>query len=52
MKKVDDAYFGGLTYTYPVENIPAGESVTLQAEECYLGEAAVVRISRNNTADE
>ena len=50
--KVDDAYFGGLTYTYPVENILAGESVTLQAEECYLGEAAVVRISRNNTADE
>lgn len=44
----DGAYFGGLTYSYPVEAIEAGGSMTLQAEECYLGEAAVVRIEGNN----
>lgn len=43
----DEAYFGGLTYTYPVDSIPVGESVSLQADECYLGEAAVVRISQD-----
>lgn len=45
---VDEAYFGGLTYTYPVENIPAGESITVQADECYLGEAIVVRVNQDN----
>ncbi len=45
---LDDAYFGGLTYSYPVEVIEAGGSFTLQAEECYLGEAEVVRIQENN----
>lgn len=44
----EEAYFGGLTYIYPVESIPAGESITLQAEECYLGEAAVVRVSQGD----
>lgn len=43
-----EAYFGGKTYTYPVETIGAGESVTFSAEDCYLGEAAVVRISQGN----
>ena len=42
----DGAYFGGLTYAYPVDGIPAGDSITIQAEECYLGEAAVVRVTR------
>lgn len=42
------AYFGGKTYTYPMESIGAGESVTFSAEDCYLGEAAVVRISQGN----
>ena len=44
----DGTYFGGLTYAYPVDGIPAGESVMIQAEECYLGEAAVVRVTRNS----
>lgn len=44
----DDAYFGGSVYVYPVGSIAAGESVTVQAEDCYLGEAAVVRISQDN----
>ena len=45
---VNDAYFGGLTYSYPVASIPAGQSVTVQADECYLGTAAVVRVSQDN----
>lgn len=44
----EEAYFGGLTYIYPVESIPAGESITLQAEECYLGQAEVVRVSQGD----
>lgn len=43
----DEAYFGGLTYTYHVDSIPAGGSVSVQADECYLGEAAVVRVSQS-----
>lgn len=44
----DGTYFGGSTYAYPVDGIPAGGRVTIQAEECYLGEAAVVRVTRNS----
>lgn len=42
----NDAYFGGRTYSYAVPSIAAGGSVTIQAEECYLGEAAVVRVTQ------
>ena len=45
---IDDSYFGGLTYTYPVDSIPAGQSISVEAEDCYLGEAAVVRVSQDN----
>ena len=44
---IDGSYFGGLTYTYPVESIPAGQNITVEAEDCYLGEAAVVRVSQD-----
>lgn len=44
----DGNFFGGLTYSYPAESIEAGGSITLQAEDCYLGEAAVVRIDQEN----
>lgn len=44
----EEAYFGGLTYIYPVDTIPAGESITFQAEECYLGQAEVVRVSQGS----
>lgn len=44
----DGEYFGGLTYSYPVDNVAAGESIILHADDCYLGEAAVVRISQDN----
>lgn len=45
---IDDAYFGGLTYTYPIEGIPAGQNVSVNAEDCYLGQAAVVRVSQDS----
>ena len=41
-----DTYFGGLTYKYPVDKISSGESVTIEALDCYLGEADVVKISK------
>jgi len=37
---IDDAYFGGLTYTYSIESIPAGQSASVDAVDCYLGQAA------------
>lgn len=43
---LNDAYFGGRTYSYAVPPIAAGGSVTISAEECYLGEAAVVRVTQ------
>lgn len=44
---LNDAYFGGRTYSYAVPSIAAGSSVTIQAEECYLGEAAAVRVTQD-----
>lgn len=44
----EEVYFGGLTYNYPVESIPAGESVTVEAVDCYMGTAEVVGIVRND----
>ena len=44
----NELHFGGLTYAYPVSGIPAGESIEIQAEECYFGEAAVVRVSKDS----
>lgn len=44
---IDDAYFGGLTYTYPIESISAGQSASVDAVDCYLGQAAVVRVSQD-----
>lgn len=45
---IDDAYFGGLTYTYPIASIPAGQSASVDAVDCYLGQAAVVRVSQDS----
>ena len=41
-----EAYFGGRTYSYSVDSIPAGGSVEIQADECYLGQAEVVRVQQ------
>lgn len=44
----DDAYFGGLTYTYSVDSISAGGTAVIEADDCYLGSAEVVRITQGN----
>lgn len=36
--------FGGLTYCYTVSELPAGESTVLEAYDCYLDGAQVVRV--------
>lgn len=38
-------YFGGVTYPYTIENLPAGESATVEAWDCILGMAEVVRVA-------
>lgn len=38
---LDGTYFGGASYSYPVEAIAAGKTVTISAEDCFMGEAAV-----------
>lgn len=43
--RINGVYFGGLTYSYPIAELPAGQSITVDATDCYLGEAAVVRVS-------
>lgn len=41
---MDDEYFGGKSYQKTIESLAAGESTTVTAEECYIGEAAVAGI--------
>lgn len=41
---LDQDCYGGLTYCYPIEFLPAGGSATVDAVDCYLGDAKVVRI--------
>lgn len=40
-------FFGGITYQYPVNNLPANGSATVDAWDCVLGMAEVVRIEIN-----
>lgn len=44
----DGSYFGGTSYCYPVGQLLAGESTVIDAIDCYLGIADVVRIVENN----
>lgn len=44
----DGMYFGGLTYGYPVESVPAGGTAVIEADDCYLGSAEVVCIAHGN----
>ena len=39
-------FFGGSSYAYQTEPVPAGRSVTVEAVDCIIGQPAVVRISR------
>lgn len=41
---LDSDYYGGLTYQYPVAELPAGESAEINALECIFGTTEVVRI--------
>lgn len=45
---LDDTAFGGISYAYQTEAIPAGGSVTVEAIDCILGQATVVRITPDN----
>ena len=45
---MDGSYFGGCSYTYDIESIPVGESIDVDASDCYLGQASVVRVYRNH----
>lgn len=38
-------YFGGSSYAYQTEPVPAGGSVTVEAVDCIIGQPAVVRIT-------
>lgn len=39
--------FGGITYKYTVTDLPAGESTTVDATDCVIGMAEVVRLAVN-----
>ncbi len=42
----EGVYYGGTTYTYPIDTIPAGGSISLEVPECYLGTAEAVRVTQ------
>ena len=44
----EDVYFGGKTYIYPIDVLSVGETVSLEVEECYLGQADAVRVTGIN----
>lgn len=39
-----DEYFGGVTYQYTINDLPAGETATVEAWDCILGFVEVVRV--------
>lgn len=41
----DNVYYGGLTYSYDVDELSANDSITFDADDCYLGSAEVVCIT-------
>lgn len=46
---LDDQYFGGITYTYTVNKLPAYGTVELDAVDCITGLAEIVRIGINES---
>lgn len=42
-----DRYFGGITYTYTLNNLTAGGTAELDAQDCILGMVEVVRVTVN-----
>lgn len=44
---LDEEYFGGVTYIYTVNDLPANGTAVVEAWDCILGMAEVVRIAIN-----
>lgn len=44
---LDDRYFGGVAYSYTINNLPAYGTAEFEAADCILGFAEVVRIDIN-----
>lgn len=42
-----EQYFGGITYNYTLNDLPAGGTAEMNAKECVLGFAEVVRVEIN-----
>lgn len=45
---LDEEYFGGIAYKYTVNSLPPHGTVTVDAVDCILGIAEVVRVDINN----
>lgn len=45
---LDDIYFGGTSYAYPVPALGQGDTVTVTAADCILGDVAVARLRPND----
>ena len=45
---LDEDYFGGIAYLYTINDLPANESTTVDAWDCLLGMAEVVRVAVNH----
>lgn len=42
---LDEVCYGGVKYEYSTDKIAAGETIIFNAEDCYIGQAKVVRVS-------
>ena len=43
---LEQNYYGGTIYTYPIDLLAAGEAATVTALDCFLGAADVVRVDQ------
>lgn len=43
--QLDGKYFGGISYTYPLDSLGAGVSAAISAQDCLIGDAEVVRVA-------
>lgn len=43
--QLDGKYFGGISYTYPLDSLEAGADALITAQDCLIGDAEVVRIT-------
>lgn len=44
----EDVYFGGRCYGYQIEQLQPGSEVTIEADDCYMGNAEIVKIEKTN----